>query len=279
MEESQYLPGKSLKEVLESYSHIELTEDEEIEGILWAKYRKEAKQKSDAMKLIEDANRKKLFEVRHDINQLAGFLENRAGKIFGIDEEGEPNFKIDQNNAIVYNVLLRYFCEDPTFYEFAIKAKIKNPSLKKGIMLAGDFGVGKTDLMALFAKNYRMVYDVVNAKKISGDFEREGDEALKQYLVNKKNPVNDASSFYQPESGLCIDDLGTEDVKVHFGNRKSVLADILEVRYSKSKVGQCLHATTNLTADQIKEYYGGRIASRMKEIFNIIELPGKDRRK
>ena len=90
-------------------------------------------------------------------------------------------------------------------------------------------------------------------------------------------------------AGLCLDDIGTEDVKVNYGNRKSVIGDIIEQRYSiiekledpdniKNNCGDLLHATTNLSSPQLVEYYGGRVTSRMREIFNFIELPGNDRR-
>ncbi len=39
------------------------------------------------------------------------------------------------------------------------------------------------------------------------------------------------------------------------------------------------HVTTNLSGDQIEENYGTRVRSRMREMFNMIILPGEDRRK
>ncbi len=264
---------------MEAYTHIELTEEEEIEAIIWAKGRKEDRIKAEKLIELQQENRRKLFSVRHDIESLAGYLENRAKKIFGEDEKGEALFQIDDKNKIVYNILLRYFCEDVGFDLMAIKGRVENPSLKKGVLLCGNFGVGKTDLMSLCAVNFRQVFQIVNAKQIANDFEKDGEDTIKQYLTKTKNAFEDPTCLYQEFSGLCIDDIGTEDIKNHFGNKRNVIADIIELRYERNLVGPLLHGTTNLTALQLKEFYGGRVHSRMKEIFNFIELPGKDRRK
>lgn len=41
------------------------------------------------------------------------------------------------------------------------------------------------------------------------------------------------------------------------------------------------HATTNLSAPELKDYYGNRVRSRMREMFNLIEFDGgaKDKRR
>jgi hypothetical protein len=278
LQKSPYLPGKSLKEALEAYTHINLTEDEEAEAIIWAKVKKEEKIKQEKLKELQDANRKTLFFVRHDIDRLAGFLENRAKKLFGVDKDGDPIFRIDKDNELVYNILIRYFCEDAGFDLMALKGKVEYPSLKKGILLCGNFGVGKTDLMNLFGVNFRQVYNVVNSKKISNEYSSYGDDAIAKYLTKTKNSFEDPECLFQEYSGICIDDIGTEDIRNNFGNKKNVIGDIIELRYDSSQVGPLLHGTTNLTAEQLKEHYGGRVLSRMKEIFNFIELPGEDRR-
>ncbi len=40
------------------------------------------------------------------------------------------------------------------------------------------------------------------------------------------------------------------------------------------------HATTNLSASELEEYYGNRVRSRMREMFNLIsfESSAKDKR-
>jgi hypothetical protein len=263
---------------LEAYNDIELSEDEYMEALIWAKSKKKDRLKQENLARIQEENRKKLFNVRTNVEKLDEFLIKRAKKIFGVDENDYPLFVIDENNRGVYNMLLMYFCEDVRFEAMAITAGVKNPSLKKGILLCGNFGVGKTDIMALYAVNFRQVFEIKNAKAIANEYEKAGEDATPAYLTKKKNAFQDPAVLYQEFSGLCIDDIGTEDVKVHYGNKKSVIADLIELRYEKNLSGSLLHGTTNLTAEQIKDYYGGRIASRLREIFNFIELPGNDRR-
>jgi hypothetical protein len=123
------------------------------------------------------------------------------------------------------------------------------------------------------------VYFIRTAKQLADTFEKEGEESLAQYEDKFKNAVNDPSTMFQPFSGLCIDDMGTEDIKNYYGNKKNVVGDLIERRYSKGNTGIWLHATTNLSGDQIEQYYGGRVRSRMREVFNFIELKGNDRRK
>lgn len=191
----------------------------------------------------------------------------------------EKKFILDADNSAIYELLCYYFSNDKMFLSIAENMGIPNPSLEKGILLAGNFGVGKTWLMKLFMKNQRQVFIMRNAKQIADDFEANGEDGIADYVNKPKNPINDTSVFLQPYSGLCIDDIGTEDIKTHFGNKKNVIGDLIEKRYSKSNIGVYLHSTTNLDAEQIKSFYGGRVASRMREIFNIIEMNGNDRRK
>jgi hypothetical protein len=85
--------------------------------------------------------------------------------------------------------------------------------------------------------------------------------------------------FLQPQIGVCFSDIGTEDIKNNFGNKTNVMADIIFNRYKNNVVGDLTHAETNLSANQIEEFYGQRIRSRFSEMFNWIVITGEDRRK
>lgn len=243
------------------------------EAILNAKRLKEEKQKADLRRQRENENRALLTEKQWGFEQTKGFMLHRAGNLF------EGKFKIDDESQPLFDLLCMYFANDSRFVTMAEKYGIENPALNKGLCLAGNFGVGKTWLMKLFCRNQRQVFHLVSAKVIANTFETSGEDGIEIFIKPQKNPVNDASSFYQTFAGLCIDDLGTEDVKTHYGNRKNVVGDLIELRYSNKATGPLLHATTNLTSDQLSEFYGGRIRSRLREIVNWIELPGNDKRK
>lgn len=271
--ESQF-PKRSATEALEAYKHIDLSEEETAEAILWRKQLKEKNLREQAMRERAEANRKALTSSRWSYDQTRGFMLYRAKNIL-------PGFTLDQSNNTVFDLLCYYFSEDRQFTGLAEDMGISMPSLSKGICLAGMYGVGKTWLMRLFSKNQRQCYAVKSAKQIADTYEAdgEGDSGLSAFIQKSKNAVNDMQVFYQPYMGLCVDDIGTEDIKNHFGNKKNVIGDLIEKRYSLDNTGTFLHATTNLNAEQIESFYGGRVRSRMREIFNFIELKGADRRK
>lgn len=273
MEKSQYQQF-TLLEVLESYNHIHLTEDEKIEGEIWAKQRKEKLIQAEELKAAEARNRKNMTSGIWSYKQTSDYMKYRSATlpIF------QGKFKIDEANENIFSALCYYFSDDKNFYTQTELLHVKNPSLSKGIMLAGNFGTGKTWMMKLFSKNQRQVFHVKNAKDIANDYQGNGVESAD--FVNKfKNPENDKASFFHPYAGLCIDDIGTEDIKNNFGNKKNVIGDLIEQRYSTGNTGVFFHATTNLNSDQLKSFYGERVVSRMKELFNFIEFPGNDRRK
>lgn len=245
-----------------------------IEALLWAKRKKEMELKKQALIEKELANRKK-SAMAWDFDIIRTFMFNRAKEIFKYD------FAIDDDNSDCFDLLCEYFISNEDgFMKRAGRMQIQNPSIHKGLLLAGNFGTGKTDLMKLFAKNNRQVYFMRTSKRIAVEFANSEDKKIPQeYLEPYKNPINDAATMYQAISGLCIDEIGAEGLKNNYGNKSNVIGDLIEERYQCQYVGSFLHGTTNLSADELKEFYGERVISRMRQIFNFIELPGNDRRK
>jgi predicted ATPase len=270
--ESPYLNQRQ-KDSLEHYSHIELTQEEIDEAMLQAKIKKSIRLEYEESQRRAEENRRALTATNWSTEQTKSFMLYRAKQIF------EKPFSLDQDNQIIFDLLCHYFSGDASFVAIAENLEVPNPSLDKGIFLAGNFGVGKTWLLKLFAKNKRQVYHLHNAKQVADAFEMDGEEAMRSFVQPIKNAVNDGARFYQPFSGLCLDDIGTEDVKTNYGNKKNVIGDLIEKRYAIGNCGVMLHASTNLSAEELKTFYGGRVTSRMREIFNFIELPGADRRK
>src|SRR5687768_17753090 len=93
------LPEISLREVLESYSHIDLTEDEMLEAMIWRKQKKADEIKEAEVKKRETENRRQLTETQWSFKQTEPFMLYRANKIF------EGKFKIDDDNRVVFNLL------------------------------------------------------------------------------------------------------------------------------------------------------------------------------
>jgi len=274
--EQNQISKLSLAEVLESYKNIELTEEEMMEAVLVAKQKKEKLIHEAELIMREDQNRRLLTETRFSYEQTKGLMLYRAEQLFS------KRFVLDADNSPVFEMLCYYFSRDEKFIELAENYGVELPTMKKGILLAGNFGVGKSWIMKLFQKNQRQVYYIRYAKEIANEYSLKGEKHkdAEDSLENKfKNPMNDSSVFYHKHSGLCIDDLGTEDIKAHYSNKKNVIGDLIEIRYAKGNTGIFLHASTNLSSSELKEFYGPRVASRMREIFNFIELAGEDRRR
>lgn len=185
---------------------------------------------------------------------------------------------IDENNSNLFQVLSYYFTRDPLFNAHAQLMGVENPSLGKGLLIVGNPGVGKTHLMRIFSSNLRQSFQVINAKKIANTYEIDGREMIEEYET-KKRSQNPFEFPFHKSIGLCIDDLGTEDLKSHMGNKCNVLADVIESRYDSQAMGVFMHATSNLTAKQLQDYYGPRVMSRFKETMNLLVLGGTDRRK
>lgn len=246
------------------------------EALIAAKRKKEILLESIEREKRAQINRKFLTSQHFSFEQTKGFMLYRAGQIF--NDAGKP-FILDETNQAIFDLLCLYFSHDSKFVSDAENLGILSPSLEKGILLAGNFGVGKTWIMTLFSRNQLQVFALHNAKEIADLFESKGAESQGQFIEPPKLPVNDGRNFYHSTMGMCIDDMGTEREKNHYGNKKSVIGDLIELRYARGHVGKLLHVTTNLKAEEIKEAYGGRVASRLREIMNIIELTGNDRRR
>lgn len=260
-----------LKTESPSENSEEILTEEEIEAALKvARFQKQAR-------LNEDAYRKKLAEepqyFRTNAKQMLDIVLQRGKDIVG------DHFVLDEDNLKIYQLLSLYFTGDPLFEE-------QGYSLKKGIMLHGNIGCGKTKAMELFAFNPVQGYGKIDCRTISKQFastdkEDGGYKAIEKYsgMINSYRPD---LHYGQKKLGWFFDDLGTEGAAKNFGNEVLAMQEIIQNRYENHEVpGNATHITTNLSADQIEEVYGARVRSRMREMFNIIPFPqtAKDRRK
>lgn len=281
------IPGMKItpqtqKEIMDSYSHIELTDEEFSEGIIWAKRKKIEQIRIAKLKIVEEQNRK-LRQMVWDFDVIKTFMGSRSVKIFG------GKFILDKENENLFDLLCYYFISDEeNFLQQAGMMGVKNPSLKKGILLPGKFGCGKTWMMKLFSRNAKQSFEVIRAKDISQGYLLSKEKIIPpKFLKPFKNNSDEDTDYSIPNEevfnqqvlGMCIDDLGSEDVKNNYGNVVNVIGDLIESRYAAGYTGLFLHGTTNLNAEQLKDFYGGRVISRMREVFNFIELVGSDRRK
>jgi DNA replication protein DnaC len=71
---------------------------------------------------------------------------------------------------------------------------------------------------------------------------------------------------------ICIDDVGTEDISVKYGEKRLAFAEVMDNVEKK----RCLIiATSNLTMDEILERYGERVLDRIKSTTKRVVFTGK----
>lgn len=169
------------------------------------------------------------------------------------------DIELPEGEAILRNAM-KYFVETHyrkklqwlNAYDEVGKWLVNNEG--KGLFLYGGVGLGKTVLArtvipAILLKYYRKVVSVYDAQEMNEKLE----EVLKKKIV-------------------CIDDVGTEDVRVEYGNRRW---GVLEVLDTAEKQGKLVIMTTNYNLDELIAKYGERAVDRIKATTRRVLFKGK----
>lgn len=247
------------------HSDVELTEDEICEALIEAKSKKGLRIEYENNIAAKRLQSEKLFE-KWDVGQLMDYCHEFYHKRFG------KNFIVDSSNKNLVLQLAYYFTNDQRF-------EVGGYSFNKGLFIMGHIGTGKTEIMRFFQKNKKCCFAIKSVNDIASDFSVYKNEIDDVYSTPIEKPLNDPDVFFQREIGYCFDDLGTEEVKNDYGNKKNVMADVLMAIYNKKNFNR-FHITTNLASkEEIEEKYGSRVNSRLREMFNVFALEGSDRRK
>lgn len=187
--------------------------------------------------------------------------------------KNNPDFKVDHQSEKVFNLLCQYFSNDSEFEKSGY-------SLKKGIMLTGPVGVGKTRMLQVFRRNKKQCFQLISVYEIETACQEHGIEFHKTYTGMVPGWGGTLKCFYQKSIGWAFDDVGRESVVFDFGNKSDIISRLIQVRYlqSNSVPFSSLHLTTNLTPAEIENRYDYAVKSRLREMFNYIPMEGKDRR-
>jgi len=182
-----------------------------------------------------------------------------------------PNFEITPDIEEYYINLFSYF-----------KGYDREYDPKKGLLICGDVGTGKTLSMQVMLQIFRN-FQIVNTRYIVRDYFATKPPAAIIDLYGRdsflRNPagVLDRS---KPKT-MCFDDFGLENVNVkNYGNEQNILEEIILDRYDEfRKCGMLTLATTNLSSKMIEETYGSRVRDRLREMMNYVILTGESKRK
>lgn len=136
-------------------------------------------------------------------------------------------------------------------------------SHKTGIVLCGTCGNGKTTLVR--ALQNLLIYLKYRNLTENGMPIMDAREVANRMRECKTVPL------------LAIEDMGKEPTtKLDYGNILNPVIEVLEHRYNEQLFTVI---STNLTAKEIKEKYGTRIADRFNEMMSVIIFTGKSFRR
>jgi hypothetical protein len=217
-------------------------------------------------------------------------------------------FELTEDSILNIKAVVKYFANDPTFFE--CERLIKEigdrklvPSFKKGILIVGDFGNGKSTIMQTFEHliehNHKIAFDkkwhnyqdwkdlrfkVKACRSVASEYEYLKKDDSKKDFLDKYSTFN-----------YCFDDITKEQIASNYG-LKNVIQIILENRYDdifirikEDKRINRTHGTLNYNKDypgnlkiaiqSLGLKYEPHMYDRALELFNIIEFKGKSFRK
>ncbi|MCU4157858.1 ATPase [Carboxylicivirga sp. A043] len=196
----------------------------------------------------------------YDFSKSLNLITQKGKALYG------PHFKLYDEDRPIINKLFAYFIHDPE------ECKRLGINLRKGILMLGPVGCGKTALMRLMPlilpNNQR--FPLKACRDISFEFQKDGYDTIHRY---SKRSFSISPGQRIPKT-LCIDDLGAESNIKHFGSECNVLAEVILSRYDLFISDRLItHVTTNLNAKDIETLYGKRVRSRLREMMNVIIWP------
>ncbi|SHG77387.1 hypothetical protein SAMN05444483_1324 [Salegentibacter echinorum] len=179
-------------------------------------------------------------------------------------------FNIEKHNEKIVYCIFRYFL---LMDDFNADGMIKNKaSLNKGLLVYGDYGVGKSTLFDLIHEVGKEIIKKFQIAQLW--FPRISAISLvSQYHWAQRDP---SSSFVLQDNfrgKLYIDDLGKEQKAF---NREELIEKVLFERHRRKLK---TFVTTNDPPSAIAQRYGAHIGDRLPEMFNIIKWEGESWRK
>lgn len=138
-------------------------------------------------------------------------------------------------------------------------------SFKKGLLVVGNYGVGKTESVKCVANNQITPIEIHSMVEIKKQISEHGKYSIKLPVSNQNK--------------VLLDDVGVEGEISYYGNKITWFKDFILDMYHSTKNYNRLILTTNLSVDRMTEVYGQIVSDRVREMFNVIEVGGESFRK
>lgn len=124
----------------------------------------------------------------------------------------------------------------------------------RGLFLYGGCGLGKTFITRYAITAILLKYcNKVVASFDMAEVNKDPDKILAKHIIS-------------------LDDIGTEDISVRYGEKRSIVPEILD---ATEKYGKLLLMTSNLGAEDLIKKYGNRTFDRILAVTKRIEFDGK----
>ena len=127
----------------------------------------------------------------------------------------------------------------------------------RGLLCFGNCGRGKTlicgKILPLLLNHYGKVVSCYDSQQMNAEL-----DAVKQKHI------------------IYVDDIGTENLSVKYGEKRLAFAELAD---EAEKKGKLLILTTNLSIDELREKYGERTIDRLRAITRTVLFSGESLRK
>jgi DNA replication protein DnaC len=190
-----------------------------------------------------------------------------ANKI--LEHSGQLNeFELQANQIEILKQMYYYLNNLPAF----------KGEFNKGLALLGDIGTGKSLLLKSFIhlviNHYQKIYKSIDDEyKIYNIHWR-----ASRYFTTSENYKDGSNPIIEYfNQSVCIDDLGKEPLKFTVYNE--TYQPIRELIENISSHNSKLFFTSNLTKNELKDYYHDSTYDRLKLLVNFFAIEGESLRK
>ncbi len=216
---------------------------------IWEKQQREKEKEEIAKKQKE---LKEQWTAKRMYHHMAWVSENQYGKKLVVKDEKRGHDFTKFITALCFFVARDERFETELGY-----------SLNKGLLIRGISGLGKTHLVKCLESNSLNPILILSMLDISDEVRDNG-----EYLIKVGN-----------NKIIYLDDVGTEEATVnHYGTKINFFKNFIEGVYLRTQTFNHLMFSTNNSASELQDKYGFRVRSRMKDMFNVIDVTGKDMR-